>query len=66
MEYKRIIQLLSALLLYTITLTAPAKECIAVVVAGSGKNFWRAAERGALQAGEVLGVRIFFRYLHDE
>ena len=66
MGYKRIIQLLSALLLYTITLTAPAKECIAVVVAGSGHNFWRAAERGALQAGEDLGVRIFFRYLHDE
>lgn len=37
-----------------------------MVVAGSGHNFWRAAERGALQAGEDLGVRIFFRYLHDE
>ena len=53
-------------MLYAIAAAAPAKECIAVVVSGSGQNFWRAVERGALQAGEDLGVRIFFRYLRDE
>jgi len=66
MGYKRIFLWLCGILLYAIAAAAPAKECIAVVASGSGQNFWRAVERGALQAGEDLGVRIFFRYLHDE
>ena len=66
MGYKRILIWLCGILLYAIAAAAPAKECIAVVAGGSGENFWRAVERGALQAGEDLGVRIFFRYLHDE
>jgi ABC-type sugar transport system, periplasmic component len=66
MGFRNIIQLLVGLLLYVIALATPARECVAVVAGGSGENFWRAVERGSLQAGEDLGIRIFFRYLHDE
>ena len=66
MGYKRSFLWLCGILLYAIALAAPAKECIAVVAGGSGENFWRAVKQGALQAGEDLGVRVFFRYLHDD
>ena len=46
--------------------SALARECVAVITAGAGHHFWRAIESGALQAGSVLGVDIFFRVLYDE
>lgn len=41
-------------------LPAWARDCIGVVPAGSD-GFWQLVERGALQAGEDLGVDIYYR-----
>lgn len=46
--------------------TAQAKDCLAVIGAGSGNHFWRAVESGARKAGSELGYEIFFRYPSDE
>lgn len=43
-----------------------AKDCIAVIGAGSGKHFWRAVESGARKAGAELGYEIFYRNPSDE
>lgn len=58
---------LTTILLWMPTLSLlQAKECIAVIPAGSGNHFWRSVESGAKQAGLELGYDIFFRIPHDE
>lgn len=57
---------MSILLMMTLGSGAQARECVAVITAGTGHHFWRAIEAGALQAGNELGVDIFFRVLYDD
>lgn len=57
---------IGVLLMMPLGQSAFARECVAVITAGTGHHFWRALEAGALQAGSELGVDIFFRVLYDE
>ena len=57
---------ISILLMMPLGQSALARECVAVITAGTGHHFWRAIESGSLQAGNELGVDIFFRVLYDE
>ena len=57
---------ISVLLMMPLGQSALARECVAVITAGTGHHFWRSIESGALQAGSELGVDIFFRVLYDE
>jgi len=45
---------------------AAARECIGVIPAGGGLSFWGEVGRGAHQAGEEVGVDIYYRGPYDE
>ncbi len=55
---------LALLLLFTIRLSVA--QCIGVVTAGGGNQFWQEVGRGAKSAGVHLGVEIYFRGPLDE
>ncbi|MCP4326153.1 MAG: hypothetical protein GY951_00270 [Psychromonas sp.] len=41
-------------------------ECIGVITAGGGKDFWTQVKRGSLQAGKNLGVTVYVSGANDE
>ncbi len=43
-----------------------AKQCVAVIAGGAGRNFWHAIDMGAKKAGAELGIDIFSRELEVE
>ncbi len=43
-----------------------AKQCVAVIAGGTGRNFWHAIDMGAKKAGAELGIDIFSRELKVE
>jgi len=45
---------------------ALAKDCVGVVPAGGGHAFWNEVKRGAQQAGQELGIDIYYRGPSDE
>lgn len=45
---------------------AQAKECVVLVTASSGRQFWRVVESGARSAANEAGVELLFREPKDE
>ena len=53
-------------LLAVIPPMASAKQCVAVIAGGTGRNFWHAIDMGAKKAGDELAIDIFSRELKVE
>jgi len=58
-------QLLLILSFYVISINLQA-ECIGVITAGGGKNFWGEVKNGGLQAGKDLGLTVYVSGANDE